>query len=80
MSERVRTHYADDDTIRYMTELGEEHVRLRAEEARLREALRELYEATHAFLNLADDPKRFEAPADRLQHALARAYRALGER
>ena len=73
MSERVRTHYADDDTLRYMTTLEDENVRLR-------NVLTELYEATHGYLNVVNARGRMRAGTPRLNAALAGASEALHAR
>ena len=70
MTARIRTHYADDETLTYVTTLEDENVRLR-------NALEELYGATHGYLNQTNGRGRVRAGTPRLNGALAEAFIAL---
>ena len=74
MTARIRTHYADDDTLKYVTTLEDEN-------ARLRNVLEALYGATHGYLNTSRSLSRSDPAAEddarRLREALAGADEAL---
>lgn len=68
---------AKAELLRRIQALGSEIDKVEAEYERLREALRELYEATHDYLNTTDASGRMAAGTPRLNGALAAANEAL---
>jgi hypothetical protein len=70
MTGRIRTHHADDETLKHMTTLEDDNVRLR-------NALEELYGATHGYLNQTNGRGRMRAGTPRLNAALGDAFKAL---